>query len=261
MKNTFLLFLIAVFSFLIISSLAFASTTKGTIDSVNHHAWGENIGWVDFANVQVSDSALSGSAYGENVGWVDLSTVTNNSEGILSGYAWGENVGWVDFSKVTIDSSGVFSGSAYGENIGWIIFGTGSDKVSTDWRPASSRTTPSVSSANGQSSTSGGRMPTLCPAGSLFSVTTGLPCTIFFTPNVSGFSSGSGYCPIITILKITSKGNQVKCLQQKLKIFPVDGIFGKKTKREVVSFQKKNKLKPDGVVGLITRRIINQLNK
>ena len=119
-------------------------------------------GWVDFGStagaVHVSDSVLTGSAYGENIGWLTLNPqtyggVTNNAEGALSGYAWGENAGWVDFSKVTIGSDGVFAGNAYGENIGWITFGTGNNKVSTDWRPASTRTVAapaaSVSSGGG----------------------------------------------------------------------------------------------------------------
>lgn len=54
-----------------------------------------------------------------------------------------------------------------------------------------------------------------------------------------------------------NSGTNVKTLQQKLKNWgyyagAVDGIFGPKTKAAVISFQKKNKLTPDGVVGTKT---------
>jgi len=132
-----------VFSIALIAPSASASTTDGTIDGTNRYAWSENIGWIDFGssagNVHVTDAGLSGYAYGENVGWILLSAVTNNGEGTLSGYGWAENVGWIDFSHVTIDSSGVFQGYAYGENIGNTVFNSTNSEVSTDWRPASSR--------------------------------------------------------------------------------------------------------------------------
>ena len=145
-KIIFSLFLF--FSFLLITTTVFASTTLGTIDSTYKYAYGENVGFIDFGstagNVQVTDSALTGYAYGENIGWINLSGITN-SNGTLSGYAWGENVGFIDFSKVTIGNDGVFSGSAYGENIGWITFGTTNNKVATDWRKPSLRKTNSSS--------------------------------------------------------------------------------------------------------------------
>ena len=105
-------------------------------------------------SVHITDTVLTGSAYGENIGWITLNPqtyggVANNAEGTLSGYAWSENAGWIDFSKVTIGSDGVFAGSAYGENIGWITFGTGNNKVSTDWRPSSARPSSSRGSKSG----------------------------------------------------------------------------------------------------------------
>jgi hypothetical protein len=140
--------------------------------STNSYAWNENTGWIDFASstgvaTYVADNALWGYAYGENVGWISLNCnnadscdysykVANNGEGKLSGYAWNENTGWIDFGTstdianrnwgVSIDSDGEFTGYAYGENVGWISFnhlnGGGVDyKVSTNWRPISSRST------------------------------------------------------------------------------------------------------------------------
>jgi hypothetical protein len=86
--------------------------------------------------------------------------------------------------------------------------------------------------------------PTLCPFGHLFSTTTGLPCTTFFTPS----STTSPACVINATLKQGSKGEQVKCLQTGLNILS-DGIFGPMTKASVISFQKLHNLVPDGIFG------------
>jgi len=56
------------------------------------------------------------------------------------------------------------------------------------------------------------------------------------------------------ILKQGNTGSYVKTMQQKLKNWGyykgnVDGIFGSQTKAAVISFQKKNGLTPDGIVG------------
>ena len=50
------------------------------------------------------------------------------------------------------------------------------------------------------------------------------------------------------LLKIGSKGEDVKKLQEKLGL-GTDGIFGKGTEEAVKSFQTKSGLMPDGVVG------------
>lgn len=52
----------------------------------------------------------------------------------------------------------------------------------------------------------------------------------------------------MTILKLQSKGNDVKTLQSKLNLI-ADGIFGPVTEEAVKDFQKKNGLTADGVVG------------
>ena len=246
MKLKFFVFAFVLFSFLILNTNVLASTSNGTIDPAYHYAWGENVGWVDFANITITDTALSGSAYGENIGWIDLSTITNDNEGNLSGYAWGENVGWVDFSLAIIGSDGVFTGGAYGENIGWIIFDTENSKVATDWRPASIRSSGTTSGSRPKTVT-----PiiteTVCPMGHKYNTTTGLPCTTFtatsITPNT---------CLLTLTLRQGSTGEQVKCLQNKLNITS-DGIFGPITKATVITFQKTNLLVPDGIVGPQTR--------
>lgn len=50
-------------------------------------------------------------------------------------------------------------------------------------------------------------------------------------------------------LKLGSKGDDVKKLQQVLCITPADGIFGKDTESKVKEYQKKNGLTVDGIVG------------
>ena len=54
------------------------------------------------------------------------------------------------------------------------------------------------------------------------------------------------------ILKLGSTGEYVKILQELLGIQPVDGIFGNQTKGSVASFQRRNKIPSDGIVGART---------
>lgn len=100
----------------------------------------------------------------------------------------------MDFSKVTIGSDGVFAGSAYGENIGWLTFGTGNNKVSTDWRPASTRTaaaTPAATPAAASSSSGGGGGG---GAGSVSSplVVSNVSLILKVTPNPSSLPASGG---------------------------------------------------------------------
>ena len=50
------------------------------------------------------------------------------------------------------------------------------------------------------------------------------------------------------LLKIGSKGDDVKKLQEKLGL-SADGVFGKNTEEAIKAFQLKNELSPDGLVG------------
>ena len=151
-------FLICLFLFFLNINLVSASEINGTIDSTYKYAWGENIGWINFAcdnnkcNVSVTDTGLSGYAWNSQYGWINLnpstSGVKNNGEGILSGYAWSSGIGWIDFNGVTVDSNGDFLGYATIKsdsskiNFNCINAHSCSSsifKVKTDWRPASTR--------------------------------------------------------------------------------------------------------------------------
>jgi N-acetylmuramoyl-L-alanine amidase len=62
-------------------------------------------------------------------------------------------------------------------------------------------------------------------------------------------------------LKQGAKGGEVKEVQRRLKEWgyykgAVDGVFGPNTKNAVISFQKKNGLTPDGVVGKATYKAL-----
>ena len=161
--------IIAIFS--IFQFFNFSISYAANVDANYKHAWGENIGWVDFSQTHVDTNELSGYAWNENAGWISFNcdntnscatvnyAVTNTSAGVLGGYGWSENLGWISFScsntnscstvdyGVGIDSQGKFAGLAWAENAGWISFscsntlscGSIDYKVITSWRyPGSS---------------------------------------------------------------------------------------------------------------------------
>ena len=136
---------------LLVTVLGLAAGTaqaEGNIDSTNKYAWGENVGWINFAPtaggvalLRAKDEYLTGYAWGENIGWIKLGSDAggpylnsaadnwgvNISGKRLHGYAWSETCGWIKFdtenAKVTVDwGAGKISGYAWGENIGWIHF-------------------------------------------------------------------------------------------------------------------------------------------
>ena len=79
---------------------------------------------------------------------------------------------------------------------------------------------------------------------------------------ISTGSSGSGSNTVSSIpIKYGSRGNDVKTIQSKLKNWgyyagAVDGVFGSGTKSAVSSFQKKNGLTADGIVGSRTLKAL-----
>ncbi len=235
LKNKIILGIIALAT-LSIGSSAFA---ESNISTTYHYAYGENVGFIDFANANVTNSNITGYAYGENIGWINLDGITNN-KGTLTGYAYGENVGFIDFSLVTIDN-GVFTGSAYGENIGWITFSPtdNNSKVVTTWKPASH-------SSSGSRPTTPYTPPTV--------ITPPTPTTpTITTPNT-----------IQRIIKLKSPrmtGDDIKEIQSYLNTklnlkLVIDGIYGTQSKLAVISFQKLNNIKQDGIVGPITRGLM-----
>ena len=151
------------------------SAHAGTISSAHRYAWSNNVGYINFENVIVSDSALSGYAWSMNSGWIKFNPakggVSNDGSGKLSGFAWGEGLGWIDFSLVTVSSTtGRFSGHATGEVVGIINFDCPNYcDVVTDWRgvpvtppitpPVTPPTPPPVTTGStGGTSSSGSRM-------------------------------------------------------------------------------------------------------
>ncbi len=67
------------------------------------------------------------------------------------------------------------------------------------------------------------------------------------------------------VVRQGSRGSEVKQVQQKLKRWgyytgSVDGIFGSGTKKAVISFQKKNGLTADGIVGAATYKALGMMD-
>jgi len=123
------------------------------IDPDNHHAWGENIGFLNFIGagtpagseeVFAAEDYLEGYLWSENAGWINMGSGSgpySNSSGLdfgvnrdpgtgqLSGFAWGENIGWINFDGGALASpsnparieDNRFRGFAWSENTGWII--------------------------------------------------------------------------------------------------------------------------------------------
>jgi len=125
--------------------------SAGTILSSHTYAWSNNVGYINFEDVTISDSVLGGHAWSANKGWINFAPaqggVLNDGAGNLSGSAWGEQLGWIDFDNVSINSSGQFSGTATGELVGTITFDCPNYcDVETDWRQA---TTPVAASSGG----------------------------------------------------------------------------------------------------------------
>ena len=151
----------------IIISLAFAApaVAQFSIDPAHKFAWGENIGWTNWADANGGDQAvrlhatfLSGFIWAENVGWITVGDGTpvngvtyananggdagvnrDPTTGNLTGMAWGENIGWINFAggglatpprPARFDAiTNRLRGFAWGENVGWINLDHGSHYV------------------------------------------------------------------------------------------------------------------------------------
>jgi hypothetical protein len=120
-----------------------------SISSSERYAWSDQVGYVNFERVEVTDTAITGYAWAANAGWINMAPTTggvfNDGQGTLSGYAWGSQIGWVNFSGVRINTTdGSFSGAATGSGIGTLTFDCSSCTVRTSWRPPASRTGPNA---------------------------------------------------------------------------------------------------------------------
>ncbi len=130
-----------------------------TINSTNHHAYGANLGWLDWRGdtnngAVIGEYVCPGCLYAANVGWVSLGGgapangiryqndsaadygVNHDGLGNLRGYAWGANIGWVNFAnkgapKVDL-VTGRFTGYAWSANCGWISLSNAVAFVQTD---------------------------------------------------------------------------------------------------------------------------------
>lgn len=133
-----------------------AALAKGQqrVDPVERFAWGENVGFINFAGagdppgsaeLVVFNDHLAGFAWAENIGWINLGRApgpyTNSDASnfgvnvdpatrALSGFAWSENAGWINFAAGSFADpprparieNARLRGFAWGENIGWISF-------------------------------------------------------------------------------------------------------------------------------------------
>lgn len=79
--------------------------------------------------------------------------------------------------------------------------------------------------------------------------------------NAEDAAYAAEYTVEAAVLKSGSKGNEVKEVQRRLKLWgyykgSVDGVFGAGTRSAVIAFQKKNGLTADGVVGKATYKAL-----
>jgi len=144
---------------IILFCAAIASNAATTINNANRHAYGANIGWLNWQGDNTNGAVIgefvcSGYIYGANIGWIHLGNGSpangvqyqNNSgtdygvnlvgAGNLRGLAYGANIGWINFEsngapKVDL-KTGVLSGYAYSANCGWISLSNAFAHVQTD---------------------------------------------------------------------------------------------------------------------------------
>jgi hypothetical protein len=139
--------------------LVLTAPAATTINATNVHAYGANIGWINWrgdtnTGAVIGEYVCSGNIYSANTGWIHLGgnapangiQYQNNSAadygvnhdglGNLRGYAYGANIGWVNFENAgnpRVDlKTGVLSGSIYSANCGWISLSNAFASVQTD---------------------------------------------------------------------------------------------------------------------------------
>jgi len=125
-KNFLISFLLIIFVFSVLPKQAHAANTFG-------NAVSEAVGLINFDEVTVSDTALTGTASSEAIGDISMngdSYGVTNTSGILGGEAWSDAIGGIRFTGVFINGdTGVFSGNALSDAIGEIDM----SGVTTTW--------------------------------------------------------------------------------------------------------------------------------
>jgi peptidoglycan hydrolase-like protein with peptidoglycan-binding domain len=105
-------------------------------------------------------------------------------------------------------------------------------------------------------------IPDGCAAGNKFSTTTGRNCNAATPAVPAGKVLGAASFHFTLFIKNNSKGNEVVELQKFLNTLgytlTADGKFGAKTKAAIIKFQIANGLKGDGLVGALTRAVLNK---
>lgn len=154
----------AIVAGLVCITIIHASATS--INPVNRHGYGANIGWLNFRGDVVHGAQIglfysTGFVWSANCGWISLGSgspanghsYANSSAsdwgvnlimpgGYLRGMAYGANIGWINFEtngNARVDlTTGNLSGFAYGANVGWISLSNAFAFVQTDflnWGP------------------------------------------------------------------------------------------------------------------------------
>ncbi len=203
-RLTIIVFIVGLF-------LPLSYAAAGTVLSAHKYAWSDQVGYINFENVVISDATLSGYAWSANKGFIKfnpaLGGVFNDGTGNLSGSAWGEQLGWISFSGVVIDSStGKFSGTATGTLAGTITFDCPNYcDVQTNW-PAT--TTPSPAPATTTVTSGGTAIPVnLTPIASNQAVANNQPLTLLpYQPGIVSQDTIVG--PVIVNILPGSFSNQ-----------------------------------------------------
>ena len=116
-------------------------------------------------SVTITDTVVTGHAWGDQIGWINFAptgsgVTVNPNTGVLSGFAYAQNGSWINFAptgqSVTLVDNGSgsnFSGWAYASGIsgGWLRLdcGSASTCVKTDWRTISNRTVVTTGTSGG----------------------------------------------------------------------------------------------------------------
>ncbi len=163
MRDLFKNILIVLFCSLLLWRLVLAVVPAPNIDVINHWAWNEVIGWIDFSgSVEVNEAGAPAELLGyatSNVGKIYFNCNSTDLAGTnscppafavsigalsggtypLTGYAWNDLVGWISFGSNTNDAvylkqeSGkwTFYGAAWNDLIGWITFNCADATIET----------------------------------------------------------------------------------------------------------------------------------